>query len=147
MVYAALAIACLALALSIYTATRARDAKAADPSACVDPQAREQVAALRRALAERDAHVAQLVRAAASAGAGAATADAPPAAPEAPAAPGRPRYERFETPNPAVTVAQNPDGTYDIRTTDPALAGSVMQVMAIGPSGEETPMFIRIPGP
>jgi hypothetical protein len=147
MVYAALAIACLALALSIYTAARARDATATDPGACVDPQAREQLAVLRRALAERDAYVAQLVRAAAGAGAGSAVAEAQPAVPDAPAAVVRPRYERFETPNPAVTVMQNADGTYDIRSTDPALAGSVMQVMAIGPSGEETPMYVRIPGP
>jgi hypothetical protein len=163
MVYAALAIACLALALGIYAVVgERRDAHPDDSGACVDPQAREQIAALRRAVAERDALVGRLARAA-----NASTPSSPvePGQPEPEPepleqleqpetsrqperpVPARRVFTRFVTPSPAVTVTQKPDGTYDIRSTDPALAGSTMQVTAIGPSGEETQMLVRIPGP
>jgi hypothetical protein len=159
MIYAALAIACLALALSIRTALREpRGASAAAPGACTDQQARDQIAILRNALAGRDALIGQLGRAANPASDPPSavepsqpprTAETPavpatPAASEAPAA-RRPRYTRFETPNPAVSVTQKADGTYEIRTTDPALAGSVMEVTAVTASGDETKVMIRIP--
>jgi hypothetical protein len=151
MVHAALVIACLALALAGYAVLRGgRDAQP-DAGAFVDAQARQQIAALRLALAERDMLVAQLARGANASTPPGAVEPAQPAEPdepeqsERPAAPARREFTRFVTPNPAVTVTQKPDGTYDVRSTDPALAGSIMQVTAIGPSGEETQMLIRIP--
>lgn len=140
-VHAALAIACIALALAMYTAVRgSSDAKTGDK--CVDQEARDQTARLRQALAERDAVVTRLVRSASAQGAGAAAASPPPATPPEP---GPRRYAHFEIPNPAVSVTQKDDGTYDIRTTDPALSGSVMQITAVTPSGQEDKMLIRIP--
>jgi hypothetical protein len=151
-VHAALAIACLALALSIYAAVR-RPSGGESPAthACIDPEARDQVAVLRRALAERDALVGRLARAADAAGDGSNVAGkaSPPGersrGPETPSDPGRRRYAHFETPNPAVSVTQNADGSYDIRTTDSSLAGSIMQITAVTPSGEEDKVFVRIP--
>jgi hypothetical protein len=145
---AALVIACLALALAMYAALRGPGAPAAGGT-CADQEARDRIEQLRRALAERDALVARLARAASAPAVPAepsppreAPAEPPP---EAPAGPGRPRYARFETPNPAVSVTQNADGSYEIRTTDPALAGSVMQVTAVTASGAQDKVFIRIP--
>lgn len=148
-VHAALAIACIALALSVYTAVRG----SSDPKTggkCVDQEARDQTAKLRQTVADRDAVITRLVR-----GAGAPAASATAAAPSAPstlaappaAAPesGPRLYTHFEIPNPAVSVTQKADGTYDIRTTDPALAGSVMQITAVTPSGDEDKLVIRIP--
>lgn len=144
-VHAALAIACVALALSVYTAVRgSSDAPAGGK--CVDQEARDQAAKLRQTLAERDAVLTRLVRGAAASGASATAAA--PSAPPPPAAPpesGPRRYVHFEIPNPAVSVTQKDDGTYDIRTTDPALAGSVLQITAVTPSGDEDKLLIRIP--
>lgn len=143
-VLAALAIACIALALSVYTA--ARRPRDAEPGKCVDQEARDQMARLRQALAERDAVVTRLVRSAAAASPSTAVAEPlPPSPPATPPEPGPRRYAHFEIPNPAVSVTQKDDGTYDIRTTDPALAGSVMQITAVTPSGEEDKFLIRIP--
>jgi hypothetical protein len=143
-VYAALGIASLALALSIYTAVRGRsEASAPGSSACVDPDARAQVEKLRRALVERDARLAQLARATNVPGPDPAPVEA--AQPAAPADPESRRYTRFEIPNPAVTVTPKDDGTFDIRTTDPALAGTVMQITAYTQSGDEQKVLIRIP--
>lgn len=146
--HAALAIACVALALSIYTAVRGPGgAPAAGAHACIDQEARAGANELRRALADRDAVIARLARApvpvpgvpAAGAAAGG------PAPPSTPAAPGPRRFTHFEIPNPAVTVTQKDDGTYDIRTTDPALSGTVMEITAVTSSGTEDRMLIRIP--
>jgi hypothetical protein len=143
-VYAALAIACLALALSIHTAVRGPgDAKATGSNACVDREARDQMDKLSRALAERDARLARLARTASSPGGDPATAGSQQ--PPAPREPGPRRYVHFEIPNPAVSVRQKDDGTYDIRTTDPSLAGSVLQITAVTKSGDEDKLFIRIP--
>jgi hypothetical protein len=149
--YAALGIACLALALSVHTALRgSRGATAPGSAACVDPEARAQTALLRQALAERAAGLGRLGR----------TASAPDIAPSAPdtapstvepaprrepSEPRRRQYARFETRNPAVSVTQQVDGSYEIRTTDPSLAGSVMEVTAVTSSGEEDKVFIRVP--
>ena len=149
--HAALVLACLALALSIYVALRAPGAAPAGP--CVDPEARAQVDQLRRALAERDALVARLAsRVDAAAGIGPAAGAGPAAEPSSPSPPSEPapgaaprRYARFESPNHAVSVTQKPDGSYDIRTTDPALAGSILQITAITESGEQDKVLIRIP--
>jgi hypothetical protein len=150
-------VAGLALALSIYAVARGpRDGTGSHPEACVDPQARDQLAELRRELAARDALIGRMARAASppaaptsAAEAGANVAGAPAlsdaASPEAPPEIARRRYARFETANPAVSVTQNADGGYEIRNTDPALAGSVMQVTAVSPSGEQTKVLIRIP--
>jgi hypothetical protein len=144
-VLAGLAIACVALALSLYTAVRGSSA-AKTGDKCVDQEARDQTARLRQTIAERDAVITRLVRGA-SAPAASPTAAAPSAPPPPAAAPesGPRRYTHFEIPNPAVSVTQKDDGTYDIRTTDPALAGSVMQITAVTPSGDEDKLLIRIP--
>jgi len=142
---AALVIACAALALSIYAVARgASNAKEPGANACIDQEVRAQLDKLRRALAERDAVIARLARAA-SAPSGTSTAAEPSPRPVTPPDPGPRRYARFETPNPAVSVTQKADGTYDIHTTDPALAGSVMQVTAVTQSGDEDKLLIRIP--
>lgn len=146
-VHAALAIGGLALALSIHTAVRApTTAKAAGPSsnACIDQDARDQAAKLRRALAERDVLVARLahtVNATAASSIPAESAERPATPPD----PGPRLYARFEIPNPAVSVTQKDDGTYDIRTTDPSLAGSEIQIIAVTQAGDEDRMLVRIP--
>jgi len=143
--YAALVIACLALALSIHTALRGpSEAKPTGASACIDQEARGQLDQLRRAVVERDAVVAQLARAGNAPGSASTAAE--PSPPRAtPPEPGPRRYVHFEIPNPAVSVTQKDDGTYDIRTTDPALAGSIIQVTAVSPSGQEDKLLMRIP--
>jgi len=93
---------------------------------------------------ERDAQLARLARAA-SAPSSSSNPTGPSPSPSTPSDPGPRRYTHFEIPNPAVTVTQKEDGTYDIRTTDPGLAGSVMQITAVTGSGEEDKLFIRIP--
>jgi hypothetical protein len=144
-VVAALAIACIALALSIHTAVRGpSEANGTGSSACIDQEARNQVDRLRGALAERDALIARLARAANAPGAVPTTAGpSPPLA--GPPDPGPRRYVHFEIPNPAVSVTQKDDGTYDIRTSDPTLAGQVVQITAVTQSGEEDKLLIRIP--
>ena len=138
---AALAIACVALALAIHAELRG-GAAGPGSAAAVDPVARDQVAQLRRALAERDAIAARL--APPSAGAAAAIpAGGPPPAP-APGPEPR-RYVRFEIPNPAVRVTQHDDGSFDIRSTDPGLAGQVMTITAISDTGAEDKIYIRVP--
>jgi hypothetical protein len=142
MVHAALAIACLALGLSIRTAVRgSSDAKATGSNAYVDQEARAQIDQLRRALAERDAQIARL----ANARGGSSNPAEPAPRPSPPSDPGPRRYARFEIPNPAVSVTQKDDGTYDIRTTDPTLAGSVLQITAVTESGDEDKLLVRIP--
>jgi hypothetical protein len=149
---AVLVIAGAALALSIYTALRAPDAAGAH--ACIDREARAQNDKLRKALADRDALVARLARAASapagSPAAAAAAADMPAGSRLPPASSSQPRrgpkrYTRFEVPDPAVTVTQKDDGTYDIRTTDPALSGTTMQITAVTATGDEDTLSIRIP--
>jgi hypothetical protein len=148
-VQVALAIACGALALSIYTVARGGDARVTGPNVCVDQDARAQMASLRQALAERDAALVRLTRAAAAASTGdqaAAAGDrAEPARRTAPLETGPRRYVHFEIPNPAVTVTQKDDATYDIRTTDPSLAGTTLTITAVTATGEEDKMMIRIP--
>jgi hypothetical protein len=148
---AALAIGGLALALSIYNALH-RPAEAA-PGACVDQQARDRTEQLRRVVVDREAAIARLTRAAAAT----PGPDGPAAAPGAGAPAGSTRhaaapvesgpriYAHFEVPNPAVTVTQKSDGTYDIRTTDRKLSGTSMQVTAVTQDGEEETLLIRIP--
>ena len=140
--YAALALACAALALGIHAELRGAPAPA--PGACVDQTARDQVAQLRRALAERAADLARLPPSAPEPGA------APPAEPArspdpASTDPGPRRYVRFEIPNPAVRVTQKDDGTLDVRSSDPGLAGSILTVTAISESGAEDKVLIRVP--
>lgn len=150
-VYAALVIGCVALALAGYAVIRGGGgARGAAGAQCVDPEARAQLDQLRRALADRDALIARLVRAPAMPGVpGAPGGSALPAGSAQPAAappdPGPRLYTHFEIPNPAVTVTQKPDGILDIRTTDPSLAGQVMPITAVTKSGEEDKMLIRIP--
>lgn len=144
-VYAALVIACIALALSIHTAVRRpSDAKAPGANPCIDREARDQVDKLRLALVERDALIGRLARGANAPGGGSPALEPSPQ-PSEPPATGPRRYAHFEIPNPAVSVTQKDDGTYDIRTTDPALAGSVIQITAVTPSGDEEKMLVRIP--
>lgn len=144
--HAALGIAGLALALSIYTAVRGRsEDRPAGARACVDQEARDQLDRLRRALAARDALIARLSRATNAPGGGGGAIEPAPPRPVAPPDPAPRRYTHFEIPNPAVRVTQQEDGTYDIRTTDPSLAGSILEITAITPSGEEDKIFIRIP--
>lgn len=152
MSHRAVYVAGLALALSIYAVVRGpRGAETG-----VDLEAREQIGALRRELAQRDAVIQRLTRAPAAPepaapstadrGGSAGSADAPPPTPSEPSPePGRRRFVRFETANPAVHVTQKADGGYDIQNTDPALAGTVLQVTAVAASGEETKVLIRIP--
>lgn len=135
--YTALGIACVALALAIHAELR-RTAAAPSAGACIDQAARDQVSQLRRAIADRDALLARLSPAAPAPGAA-------PSAEPPPADPGPRRYVRFEVPNPAVSVTQKEDGTFDIRSTDPSLAGSVLTVTAVSESGAADKMFIRVP--
>jgi hypothetical protein len=165
-VYAPLAIAGLALAISVLAAIRGSGGEAAGGAgACVDREARAELDRLRRALAERDALLARFARApsvpggevAGSAAAGAAPAGSAAAASGAPAGsaaaaaaaaaadPAARRFVRFVIPNPAVSVTQKEDGSYEIRTTDRSLVGSVLQVTGIMQSGEEETLLIRIP--
>lgn len=146
--HAALAIGCLALALSIYTAVRGPSgAPAGGAHACIDQEARAGANELRRALADRDAVIARLARSPVPVpgvpAAGAAAGGTAP--PSTPAEQGPRRYTHFEIPNPAVTVTQKDDGTYDIRTADPALSGTVVEITAVTSSGTEDRMLIRIP--
>ncbi len=144
-VYAALVIACIALALSMYTVVRGpSDAATTGSNACIDQEARAQTDKLRHALAERDALVARLARAVNTPGGTSSTGEPSPRA-ATPPDPGPRRFTHFETSNPAVSVTQKDDGTYDIRTTDPSLAGSVMQITAVTESGDEEKLMIRIP--
>lgn len=153
-----LVIACLALALSAYALLRTQSTD--DPRACIDQEARAYLASQRRTLAERDAVIARLTRAAASAPDSVSkpiesnpvessrvdtNAAEPSRPPETPLPTRRPQYAHFETANPAVSMTQNADGTYDIRSTDPSLAGSVMQVTAVTSSGHEDKLLVRIP--
>lgn len=136
--YTALVIACAALAVAVHAELRG-GAPPPGPAACVDQTARDQVTQLRRAVAERDAVLARLAP-------GGPAGAAPLAEPPAPTAdPGPRRYVRFEVPNPAVQVIQKADGTFDIRSTDPGLAGSILTVTAISESGAEDKVLIRVP--
>ena len=160
---AALVIAGTALALSAYSALRGSGASS-DGRTCVDQQARDQTEQLRRTLAERDAMIARLARAAnatapGSIAAGVPSASSSPSSSSSPqssppssqsAAPSetdrQPRvYTRFESPNPAVTVTQKSNGTYDIRSTDPKLSGTSLVIKAVTPSGEEDALVIQVP--
>jgi hypothetical protein len=136
-------IAGLALALAIYAVARG---PRTEP--CVDLQARDQLGALRRELAQRDATIQRLTRAPDAPATVAAPAPAPadrePRFAPSPE-PAQRRFARFETANPAVHVTQNADGGYDIQNTDPSLAGSVVEVTAVAPSGDQTKVLIRIP--
>jgi hypothetical protein len=144
-VHAALVIACIALALSMYAVVRGpSEATTTGANACIDQEARAQTDKLRRALADRDALVARLARAVNAPG-NASGAGEPSQRLPAPPDPGPRRFTHFETSNPAVSVTQKDDGSYDIRTTDPSLAGSVMHVTAVTESGEEEKLMIRIP--
>src|SRR5262249_15324319 len=107
---------------------------------------RDQTARLRQALVERDAVITRLARSAPAASPSTAVAEPlPPLPPATPPESHPRRYAHFEIPNPAVSVTQKDDGTYDIHTTDPTLAGSVMQITAVTPSGEEDKFLIQIP--
>jgi hypothetical protein len=148
---AALVIAAAALAVSIYTAVRGPGDAASATHVCVDRDARDQADRLRKMLVERDALVTRLARAAS------APPGVPPSSPAAEPAnagasqPSTPpdrkprRYTHFEVPNPAVTVTQKDDGTYDIRSTDPRLSGTTLRITAVTQSGEEDTLLVRVP--
>jgi hypothetical protein len=149
---AALVIAAAALAVSIYTAVRGPTDAASATHVCVDRDARDQADSLRKMLVERDALVTRLARAASAppsaptSGPAAEPATRDAASPRPPAARPQPkRYTHFEIPNPAVTVTQKADATYDIRTTDPKLSGTTMKITAVTQSGDEDTLYIRIP--
>lgn len=149
---AALVIACAALALAAYSALRGSGASS-DGRACVDQQARDQTERLRRMLSERDATIAHLARAAnatanapVGAGAPSSSLSSSPSSQLPSEAERRPRlYAHFEVPNPAVTVTQKADGTYDIRTTDRKLSGTSLAIKAVTPSGDEDTLVIQVP--
>ena len=158
---ATLVIACAALALSAYSALRGSGASS-DGRTCVDQQARDQTEQLRRTLAERDAMIARLARAANATAPGAIAASVPSASPSPSSSPRsspsssqspppseadpQPRvYTHFVVPNPAVTVTQKPNGTYDIRTTDPKLSGTSLAIKAVTSSGDEDTLIIQVP--
>ncbi len=145
---AALVIACAALALSVHGALRGpREGTPAGGHACVDQQARDQTERLRRALAERDLAIAGLARPASAPAAPSPSTSPSPSSPSSSPPPERsPRYyAHFEVPNPAVTVTQKANGTYDIRTTDPKLSGTTLKITAVTEAGDEDTLFIRIP--
>ncbi|MGH2901763.1 MAG: hypothetical protein ACRDMZ_24020 [Solirubrobacteraceae bacterium] len=48
-------------------------------------------------------------------------------------------------PNPAVTVTQKPNGTYDIRTTDRKLSGTSLAIKAVTASGDQDTLIIQVP--
>jgi hypothetical protein len=148
---AALVIACAALVLSVHGTLRGpTEATPAGGHACVDQQARDQTERLRRALAERDVAIAGLARSA-SATAGDPAASSPSPSPSSASSSSPPPerspryYAHFEIPNPAVTVTQKANGTYDIRTTDPKLSGTTLKITAVTQAGDEDTLFIRIP--
>ena len=144
--YAAVAIAGVALALAIRANVRDGSASPGVGSACVDEVARARTEELTRAVAQRDQVIAQLTRAAtAPVPVGSSQLPAPSPPPALPGSSAIRRYAHLETSNPAVTVVQKDDGTYDIRTTDPALVGQTIIVTAVTATGEEDKMMIRIP--
>lgn len=145
MTYVALAIAAGALALAAYATVRGSRGAPATPAACVDRDARAELAKLRQAVAQRDAMIARMGRAANAAGGDAAHVDEPPPAEPAPPPAGPPRYVRIDVPNPAVTVTQKDDGSFDIRSADPALAGQVLTITATTAAGAEETYYIRVP--
>jgi hypothetical protein len=114
-------------------------------SACVDEDARRDLAMLTRTVAERRASEPKPGTPAppppiATPG----TTSTPGAATSTPDASPR-RYQSIKSPNPALSVAQKDDGSYEIKTTDPALSGSVVVVTGVRPSGEEETLFVRVP--
>jgi len=145
------AIACVAVGLVVAAvAGRTRGAASIAPGACVDGAARDQITELRRVVMEQAARTTQLARVAerlptpATAAAPAPRQAAPRQAAPAPDL-GPRRYARFEASSDALRVEQRPDGTYDVRTTDPALAGSLARVVAVTASGDEDELIVRIP--
>ncbi len=144
---AALTVAGIALALSIYSTVRpSSQSKAAGPAVCIDQEARGQLDQLRRAVAQRDAVIARLTATATMPSLDPTRGEPLPTPPPSPAAdPGPRRYARFEIPNPAVSVTQKADGLLDIHTTDPALSGSILTIVAVTESGDEDKFLIRIP--
>ena len=151
-VYAALAMSVVALAVGVAALARGRSA-APTASSCVDAQARATLDQLRREVAAADARALSRlgptspptptpVPAAPSADAPASTANAA----AAPASTGAiRRYARIEAADPAVTVVQLEDGTYDIKTKDPSLAGSVVVARATTPDGRVDQLMIHVP--
>jgi hypothetical protein len=122
--HAALAVACGALALAAFATFRGADgARTTAPTVCIDQEARAELDRLRRTVAQRDALLAQRGPP--------VSADLGPALDGDAAAPASPPRRRghapraVRIPNPAVSVTQQPDGLLDIRTTDPALTGSI----------------------
>ncbi len=153
-IYAVGVVASAALAVSVAGFVRDRRPPAAPPataaSACADPDARAAVEQLRREVALLTASLA--TRSAPSAPPGmplGGTAGTPPSGggtprPNVPVGEFR-RYAHMETSNPAVTVVQKEDGTYDVKTTDPALAGTVILATATGRDGVVDQIWVRIP--
>lgn len=139
--YAALAIAVVALVLAIRASMRTSSVAPAAKADCVDQQARERLDAMSRTLAERELAIARLTSSLANAGS--AGTSATPALPQG--SDGIVHFAHIESPNPAVTVTQKADGSYDIRTTDPKLSGQIIVVTAVTATGEEQKLNVRVP--
>jgi hypothetical protein len=148
--YAVGAIACAALVTSVAGLVRGRSspAQAAAPasaSACVDAEARASLERVWGAMGQREA-------AQAKGPVGSLLPGAPPpwgadssAVPQRKPHKGPMRFVSFKVPNPALTVVQREDGVIDAKTTDPTLAGTIVQVTATDIDGRELPLLVKVP--
>jgi hypothetical protein len=153
-VYAALGVSVVALAVGATALVQGRGAPPPPVAACVDKEARATLDQVRRELTAADARamsrlampppfpsppVPDATHAEAAPSAQAA------AAPAASDNGGIRRYKHIETANPAVSVVQREDGNYDIKTTDPSLAGSVVVGRATMADGHVDQLFFHVP--
>ena len=141
------AIACAALALSVrasFSAPKTAPAPATPTASCVDPEARALAESVQRTLIAQSMNPARVAVAAPGASSGSAAAAAPTRDPSITDAGWR-KYVRFEVANPSVKVTQRDDGVFDVKTTDPALRGSVVSMQAFTKTGESDQIFVRVP--
>jgi hypothetical protein len=149
-IYAVGVVASAALAVSV--ASFVRDHRpppapaATAASACADPDARAAVEQLRREVALLTAALATRSAPSAPPGGMGGTPPGGGGAPRSNVPVGEfRRYAHMETSNPAVTVVQKEDGIYDVKTTDPTLAGTVVLATATGRDGVVDQIWVRVP--
>lgn len=148
--YAPVAISIAALGVALFASNRgpspgeaaSNPQPVASITACVDADARQELAQLRARLEAREKVPAPRPLE--------ATAIATPTALPGPTGKPKPgdgirRYTRFEGVDPRVTIVQKDDGIFDIKTRDPSLSGTIMSIIAVGDDGVGDQMMIRIP--
>jgi hypothetical protein len=156
--YAVGAIACAALVVSVVALVRGRREPApivasggpcACASACAEvEEARASVERMSRAMALREAAQAKLRPSSPPPGMppDAVPDGPPPRSTPSPDAGRWLRYTSFKVSNPAITIAQKEEnGLLDVKTSDPALAGSIVSVTATTTDGDEIQLSVRVP--